>query len=477
MAIFSPKRKTSSGTEEVQFPISSINGLQAKLDTFVDKTSGQTITGSKTFTGTHYFTGETQFTNTSYAPTFTDIANGIGKSSGFTRGAFMQAFIGQVIAPNANHTDATRGYSIESGKIKFQRVTGTANGQPTLTDLAVLSANGLTVLGKQVATTDQIPTDTGATSVAVSGSGNAVTTASYDASTRKLTLTKGTTFLTSHQDISGKANLSGATFTGKITAPIIETGTDASNYFQSQKFRGQGDANTYYHAVDFGYSGHNQVDFHEYGGVYNFYKNTAGTSTGGTLICAITAEGVKATNFNSRFALQSVPYGTSIGSNANLNTTAYLKVGNYYCSTDATVKTLTNCPTSNAFMMTVYSPLATTVDNETTGQWVYRVRKLMTYTGEEYIQCVNSGSTAGTFTYGTWKKIAKTSDIPSITTASGANINSVGTPSVTATTSGGVTTLTFNYLKGATGATGATGAKGATGATGVGISSITITEA
>lgn len=47
-------------------------------------------------------------------------------------------------------------------------------------------------------------TDTGATSVEVTGTGNAVTAASYNASTRKLTLTKGATFLTSHQDISGK---------------------------------------------------------------------------------------------------------------------------------------------------------------------------------------------------------------------------------------------------------------------------------
>ena len=44
-------------------------------------------------------------------------------------------------------------------------------------------------------------TDTGATSIEVTGTGNAVTTASYDASTRKITLTKGTTFLTSHQSI------------------------------------------------------------------------------------------------------------------------------------------------------------------------------------------------------------------------------------------------------------------------------------
>lgn len=42
----------------------------------------------------------------------------------------------------------------------------------------------------------QINLDTGATSVEVTGSGNAVTAASYDAGTRKLTLTMGTTFTT-----------------------------------------------------------------------------------------------------------------------------------------------------------------------------------------------------------------------------------------------------------------------------------------
>lgn len=51
---------------------------------------------------------------------------------------------------------------------------------------------------------DDANTDTGVTSVEVTGTGNAVTAATI--SERKMTLTKGTTFLTSHQDISGKQN-------------------------------------------------------------------------------------------------------------------------------------------------------------------------------------------------------------------------------------------------------------------------------
>lgn len=79
-----------------------------------------------------------------------------------------------------------------------------------------------------------IPTDTGATSVEVTGTGNAVTAASYNATNRKLTLTKGPTFLTSHQDISGKANLAGNnTFTGGQTITGQTSGgysVDASGY-------------------------------------------------------------------------------------------------------------------------------------------------------------------------------------------------------------------------------------------------------
>jgi hypothetical protein len=75
--------------------------------------------------------------------------------------------------------------------------------------------------------------------------------------------------------------------TGLFTAPYIATGTDKTHYFQSAKFRGEGNANTYYHAIDFGYSGHNQVDFHEYGGIWNFYRNTKGTAADGELVASI----------------------------------------------------------------------------------------------------------------------------------------------------------------------------------------------
>lgn len=79
--------------------------------------------------------------------------------------------------------------------------------------------------------------------------------------------------------------------TGLFTAPYIATGDGEANYFQSRKFRGEGNANTYYHAVDFGYAGHNQVDFHEYGGTWNFYKNTTGAAAGGELVASIKPDG------------------------------------------------------------------------------------------------------------------------------------------------------------------------------------------
>lgn len=83
--------------------------------------------------------------------------------------------------------------------------------------------------------------------------------------------------------------LSGGSITGDLSATIlsaniigtniIETGTEDNNFFQSRKFRGEGDSAVYYHAIDFGFADHNQVDFYEYGGIWNFWKNTEASAT------------------------------------------------------------------------------------------------------------------------------------------------------------------------------------------------------
>jgi len=91
-----------------------------------------------------------------------------------------------------------------------------------------------------------IPTDTGATSIETTGTGNAVTAASYSATTRKITLTKGTTFLTAHQTIpvtdvqvDGSSVLDGTV--AKITMPTelknpnklnIKVNSETSNFIE-----------------------------------------------------------------------------------------------------------------------------------------------------------------------------------------------------------------------------------------------------
>lgn len=89
----------------------------------------------------------------------------------------------------------------------------------------------------------------------------------------------------------GAVAKTGDTMTGGLNAKYFSTGEAEESYFKCKKFRGQGNANTYYHAIDFGYSGNNKVDFHEYGGVWNFYKNENGLQNSGILVGAITPNG------------------------------------------------------------------------------------------------------------------------------------------------------------------------------------------
>lgn len=91
--------------------------------------------------------------------------------------------------------------------------------------------------------------------------------------------------------LSAYLPLAGGACTGSVSAPGFQTGTAAANYFQCRKFRGEGDANSYYHAVDFGYSGHDSVDFYEYDPNWNFYKCITGTKAGAVLVGNINSNG------------------------------------------------------------------------------------------------------------------------------------------------------------------------------------------
>lgn len=104
-----------------------------------------------------------------------------------------------------------------------------------------------------------------------------------------------------------------------------------------------------------------------------------------------------------------LPYGVAIAPTEAaptvLNKVDYLKVGNYYCSSNAVAKYVTDLPLADtAFMMQVLSPLSTGYDNESTSTWVYRLRILRYYTGQEYTQYCYSNGTAGNWTYGSWTK-------------------------------------------------------------------------
>ena len=84
-------------------------------------------------------------------------------------------------------------------------------------------------------------------------------------------------------DLSGYAKLTGATFTGKVTSPIVS----ATRYFETPILVGEGDDSTYYHRVVFGHKNFDKMEFHEYGGSFSFFKNQKGGANDGQLLFRI----------------------------------------------------------------------------------------------------------------------------------------------------------------------------------------------
>lgn len=89
-------------------------------------------------------------------------------------------------------------------------------------------------------------------------------------------------------DLTGYAKLTGATFTGKVTSPIVS----ATRYFETPTLVGEGDDSSYYHRVVFGHKNFDKMEFHEYGGSFSFFKNQKGGANDGQLLFQISTSGV-----------------------------------------------------------------------------------------------------------------------------------------------------------------------------------------
>ena len=89
-------------------------------------------------------------------------------------------------------------------------------------------------------------------------------------------------------DLTGYAKLAGATFTGKISSPIVS----ATRYFETPTLVGEGDDSKYYHRVVFGHNNFNKMEFHEYEGVFRFFENKKGGADTGRLLFAISGKAV-----------------------------------------------------------------------------------------------------------------------------------------------------------------------------------------
>ena len=81
-----------------------------------------------------------------------------------------------------------------------------------------------------------------------------------------------------------------------VTFPAkVITGTAESDAIVTRKIRSAGEGTQYYHGIDLGYGGHDRVDFYEYGGIWNFWRNQSSAATTDTnnLALGITIDNVK----------------------------------------------------------------------------------------------------------------------------------------------------------------------------------------
>lgn len=154
-------------------------------------------------------------------------------------------------------------------------------------------------------------------------------------------------------ELDSKVNKSGDTMSGRLTAPEIA----ATDYFVTPTMVGEGDKTKYYHRVDFGYAGHDHVDFHEHGGTWNFYRNQGGTEESKILVGSIQPDGFHG---NLKGQADSVPWSGVTG-RPSFATVA----------TSGSYNDLSNKPTIPTIPGSLKNPNALTISLNGTSQGAY----------------------------------------------------------------------------------------------------------
>ena len=92
--------------------------------------------------------------------------------------------------------------------------------------------------------------------------------------------------------------------------------------------------------------------------------------------------------------------GKPINANSDINTLSFITPGNYVCALNDTAKTLKNSPSSVAFKMRVYNCLDTWKNVET-GTYMYLIREITNYDGQNWVQYVRKEG--GAWFYAPWR--------------------------------------------------------------------------
>lgn len=107
------------------------------------------VSGKASLSAANTYNGEQIFQNDSYAPTAQDNAYGVGCAYKASRGAVNQEIVGQIIMPISTVSD-DYGCDNTANTIKFQKITATNSGVPSLSTVMTLTDSYLDVPGLKI---------------------------------------------------------------------------------------------------------------------------------------------------------------------------------------------------------------------------------------------------------------------------------------------------------------------------------------